>query len=315
MNITFWGVRGSLPSPLVAENVKEKIFKALTGATPDIISNEESIKRYVDSLPLSVGGTVGGNTSCVEVRHGNTEIIIDAGSGIRNLSERLLMGDFGKGKGVGHVLISHFHWDHIQGFPFFVPFYLHGNRFYIYSPRPEFSDILFRQQNPDNFPAALQNFPASIEFVTLDGRNELRIDDIRISWIKLNHPGDSYAYRLQGPDGCLVYATDSEYECLSDDEVEKYIRFFEGCDLLIFDSMYTVSAALERQGWGHSTAYTGARFALEAGAKRLALYHHEPSYDDAKLERIHEEVRKYVDEHKPGAVEILIAYEGLSVSI
>ena len=315
MNITFWGVRGSLPSPLVSAHVKEKIFKALKGASPDTISNEESIKRYVESLPLSVRGTVGGNTSCVEVRQGDTEIIIDAGSGIRNLSERLLMGDFGKGKGVGHLLISHFHWDHIQGLPFFVPLYLRGNKFYIYSPRPDFSNILCRQQNPDNFPAALQNFPASMEFIALDGRQELIIDDIKISWIKLNHPGDSYAYRLKGPHGCLVYATDSEYECLSEEEIEKYIKFFEGCDLLIFDSMYTVSAAIERKGWGHSTAHMGARFALEAGAKKLALYHHEPSYDDAKLERIQEEVRRYVNENQPGALEIFIAYEGLNISI
>ena len=315
MKVTFWGVRGSIPSPLVAEDVRAKLFAALKGVTPEDLRDDETLARYLDSLPLSIRGTVGGNTSCVEVTDGETEIIIDAGSGIRNLGRRLLSGPFGQGRGTAHLLISHFHWDHIQGLPFFHPIYIAGNRLCFYSPRRNFREILERQQNDDNFPVTLNEFRADLEFTDLDDREELVIGGIKVTCIKLNHPGDSFAYRLESPSGTLVYATDSEYESLRKDRLEEYTRFFSRCDALIFDSMFTPQAAHDRKGWGHSTALTGVRIALKAQARRLVLYHHEPNYDDAKIERISSGVKEAARACSRNGLEVVVAYEGLTLEV
>jgi phosphoribosyl 1,2-cyclic phosphodiesterase len=315
MKVTFWGVRGSIPSPLTTREIEAKIVTALKGAKPSDLQDDKSIRSYVESLPLSVRGTVGGNTSCVEVSDGSTEIIIDAGSGLRRLGEKLLLGDFGKGKGVGHILLSHFHWDHIQGIPFFVPAYIPGNRLFFYSPRRHFQKLLEKQQNFDNFPKGFNDLPADIECVELKTSGSIKIENMDLSWIKLNHPGDSYAYRLENSSGSLVYATDCEYEILCQEDIDKYVSFFSGCDILIFDSMFTPRAAEEHPGWGHSTAQMGVEIARKADIKRLILYHHEPSYDDAKLERICQSAEMKDCNNPKNKLQVIVAYEGLTLEL
>ena len=264
---------------------------------------------------MYIRGTVGGNTSCVEVSDGDTEIIIDAGSGLRNLGDRLLAGRFGRGLGTAHVLLSHFHWDHIQGIPFFIPMYILGNRFFLYSPKHEFRHVLELQQNSDNFPRSFDDMAADIRFVDLGTSKKLIIDNITIRWIKLKHPGDSYAYRLDTPAGSVVYASDSEYELLNTAEVESYIQFFSGCDILIFDSMFTVEMAEECKGWGHSTPNMGARIALCAQTKKLILFHHNPSYDDMKLEEVRKCAMELAENMNGGDLDVIVAREGLTLTL
>ncbi len=315
MKVTFWGVRGSIPSPLVAEEIRSKLFRALKGAKPSDLRDDDTISRYIESLPMSVRGTVGGNTSCVEITENDTKIIIDAGSGLRNLGQCLLLERFGAGRGTAHLLLSHFHWDHIQGLPFFSPAYIPGNRLFIYAPRHNFRTILERQQDTDNFPVALRDFRADIRFVDLNSDNAVTIGDVKVTWIKLNHPGDSYAYRLDSPNGSVVYATDCEYEVLNEDKIEEYSRFFSACDVLIFDAMFAPGVEENRRGWGHSTAVMGVKVALKAKARKLVLYHHEPNYDDVTIERICREARESTGCLRSGALEIVTAYEGLTLTV
>ena len=120
MRVKLWGVRGSIPSPLTPEEVREKIIRAITTLQPDVdLGDPEAIRAYVYGLPDLVGGTAGGNTSCVEIEAGQQTFVIDAGSGIRELGLELMEGPCGRGEGVVHLFFSHAHWDHIQGFPFF----------------------------------------------------------------------------------------------------------------------------------------------------------------------------------------------------
>ena len=167
MKVKFWGVRGSLPAPIPPPEIEEKIVQALCGASGVDLSDARSVRNYVKSLPYHQRATTGGNTSCVEVQGENTEIILDAGSGIRQLGIDLMQGPCGQGQGVIHLLISHTHWDHIMGFPFFTPAYAPGNQIIIYGRHPRIKERFQDQHHPDHFPVSLETMSADLQFVQL----------------------------------------------------------------------------------------------------------------------------------------------------
>ena len=169
MLVKFWGVRGSIPAPIDKKTISEKLTLALRGAGNVDLGDPQAIEEYVASLPLEVRGTIGGNTPCVEVNTCKHHIILDAGSGLRELGLALMQGAFGRGEGVAHMFMSHTHWDHIQGFPFFLPAYVPGNRFFIYSPKKNIEEKFTTQQiDQDMFPVRLNDMAADLTFVTMD---------------------------------------------------------------------------------------------------------------------------------------------------
>ncbi|RMF35590.1 MAG: MBL fold metallo-hydrolase, partial [Chloroflexi bacterium] len=152
MKLKLWGTRGSIPSPVTSEIITEKIIQALLQAEGINLSDPTEVHAYVETLPFPIRGTAGGDTPCVEVRSGKNLIILDAGSGLRRLGIELMKEEFGQGKGVAHIFISHTHWDHIQGFPFFRPAFVRGNRLYIYGVHNDLEGRFRGQQNPVWFP-------------------------------------------------------------------------------------------------------------------------------------------------------------------
>ena len=311
MRIKFWGVRGSIPAPLRSESIGDKIKKALMGAKGVDLDDEQAVIRYINSLPLEIRGTSGGNTPCVEVNAAGQHIIFDAGSGLRELGNHLIKGPYGRGEGTGHIFISHTHWDHIQGFPFFIPAYISGNKFSLYSPKKDIKDrFIIQQIDQDMFPMALDDMGAKLEFIHINEKG-VEFDGVKVDCVGLHHPGGSWAYRVRAEGVTLVYATDSEYQDLSHSALQPFFDFFSGADALIFDSMYTFSESFTKEGWGHSTSLVGVDMAVKTGVKRLILFHHEPNYDDVKLREILEKTIHYyslVREH--GQLEILLANEG-----
>ena len=180
MRIKLWGVRGSLPTPLAGEQIEAKIRKALSLARPGDISSGEAIDSFIRSLPLSVRSTFGGNTTSIQVTtDGGDLIIIDCGSGLRSLGSELMKGDFGQGRGAATILLSHTHWDHIQGIPFFVPFYIKGNRFNFYSAFPDLKARLDHQQVFSHFPVTFDFLQATKEFFKLEVEEELNLNDAK----------------------------------------------------------------------------------------------------------------------------------------
>ena len=316
MRINFWGVRGSIPTPLRPDSVRAKIVGALSLARDADLHDDEAIETFVESLPLDIKGTIGGNTSCLEVITEDANLILDAGSGLRELGQVLMTREFGQGNGTAHIFISHTHWDHISGFLYFYPAYVPGNKIFIYGPQDNLEQkFTLQQQDEASHPVSLEEMGADIEFVKIvDQKIDLGGTTIRCK--EMLHPGKSYSYRIEAEGKIFVYATDSEFPTLNQPAVQTYLEYFSQADALIFDAQYTFSEAVEKVGWGHSMNYRGVELAVEAGVKRLILFHHEPTYDDKKLLEIVEKTRTYYDLVRGDAdLEISLAVEGTELVI
>ena len=314
MKVKFWGVRGSIPTPYTESIVKDKITRALKLATPADIVSDEAVDRFVESLPMAIRGAYGGNSTCVQVIPDNGDfLVIDCGTGIRNLGREMMAGDFGKGKGVGSILMTHTHWDHIQGIPFFVPFYIPGNRFTIYSPYKDMKDRIDYQQVFTHFPVNLDYMLATKEFVMLEKETEFFLNEIKITNKRMRHPGGSFGYRIEENGRVFVFTSDCEFNIDEIDYIEQYADFFRDADLLVFDTQYTFEELVNKVDWGHSSASIAIDIAAQFNVKRLVLFHHDPEYSDDKLDLVLANAKSYVSmnlKRKNIDLEVDLAVEG-----
>jgi anti-anti-sigma factor len=316
MKLKFWGVRGSIPSPVSSAEIEDKLVAALAGAHHVDLGDMDAIQAYVRSLPPLIRGTVGGNTPCVSVRVGDEWIIFDAGSGIRELGLALLETEFARGQGAAHLFMSHTHWDHVQGFPFFSSLLPSGNRVNIYSPLSNLESRFRGQQVPRYFPISLDRARADLRFVQLKENAPINIAGVQVHNILQPHPGRSYGYRLNGDGASIVYATDAEYKDLGEAHTQRYVEFMQDADVLIFDAQYTFTDALQRPDWGHSSSLIGVDMALRANVKRMFLYHFDPTYSDQKVQEILDSTLSYasMDPVRPSC-KIELAVEGLELEV
>jgi phosphoribosyl 1,2-cyclic phosphodiesterase len=317
MQIRFWGTRGSLPAPLTAADIRTKIAAALRAAHGVALDTPAAIDTFIAQLPFSVSGTFGGDSSCVEISDGEGHnLICDFGSGARRYGLEML-GRHGANKPqTYHVLMSHLHWDHIMGFPFFPPAYIPGNRILIHGCHTGLEAAFRRQHGAPSFPVDFERLPAKIEFITLQPGVAADVAGYRVTPMRQRHSGDSYGYRLEKNGKCVVYSTDSEHRPEQTGELEVFARFFHGADLVIFDAMYSLAdAASVKEDWGHSSNITGVELCQMARARRLCLFHHEPAYSDVQLEAVLRETRRLEEITREGEpLEIISAHDGLVVN-
>ncbi|CAD5923280.1 MBL fold metallo-hydrolase [Planktothrix agardhii] len=273
--VHFWGVRGSIACP-----------------------GSETV-RY------------GGNTPCVEMRVGSERLIFDGGTGLRVLGQSLLA----QMPVTGHLFFSHYHWDHIQGFPFFVPAFIKINTFYIYGTiAPDGSTVQHRlndQMLHPNFPVPLQIMGADLKFVDISVGKSIKIsDDIIVETALLNHPGEAVGYRVNWRNYAAAYVSDTEH---FPDRLDENVLFLaRNADVLIYDATYTneeyYSEKTSKVGWGHSTWQEAVKVAKAANVKRLVIFHHDPLHNDDFMDKTGEQVA----EQFPNS---LIAREGLSIQL
>ncbi|MGH8481406.1 MAG: MBL fold metallo-hydrolase [Nevskiaceae bacterium] len=317
MRVRFWGTRGSLPVALVAPQVRDKLIRALTGAIGRRLETPEQIGAYVDGLDFATAGTFGGHSPCVQVDPGGDEYLVcDMGSGLRPFGHAALKQRAGR-PATYHILVSHAHWDHIMGFPFFTPAYLPGNRVRIYGCHPNLEAALRRQQDPPSFPVSLDVLRGAIEFVPLQPGLTHDIAGCRVTPKAQHHSGDSYGYRIEREGKVLVYTTDTEHKMDDRAQTEAFVEFFHEADLVIFDSMYSLAEAMSvKEDWGHSSNVIGVELCQLARARRLCLFHHEPVFGDEQLAAILEETRRFERITREGhAVDVISAYDGLDLAL
>jgi phosphoribosyl 1,2-cyclic phosphodiesterase len=285
MQVRFWGVRGSIPSP-----------------GPKTV-------RY------------GGNTPCVELTCGGETIIVDAGTGIRELGFDLMKRAAGAPI-KGSLFIGHTHWDHIQGFPFFTPLFLPTTKFQVYGMRgttKTFQDVMAGQMHSTYFPLQLKDLGSKPEFHEING--PVHAGPVKVTHHFLNHPGVTVGYRFEYDGKIVSYISDHEpYGTLnvkgefSDKEDANIARFVAGSDLLICEAQYTTDEYRMKRGWGHSTFVDVLDLARSAGVKRMALFHHDPTHDDAKLDERLVESLALISSRKL-SIECFAAKEGQVVEL
>ncbi len=287
--ITIWGARGSIPTP-----------GALT-------------TRY------------GGNTPCVAVEHGGDAgdrlVILDAGTGIRLLGQDLV--ERGNGPLRVDLLLSHTHWDHIQGIPFFAPFFNDGNEVRVWGSKQGDVDldvILRQQMHPVVFPVPLDRVAAEL-FVEHVEPGGFEIDGFRVEAMRLRHPGNTLGYRLTPVEGgaSMAYVTDNELGSGGEYEVgpgwrSELVEFLEGVEVLIHDAMYTPDDLEQHRGWGHSSYSEAVALAGDAGVGQLVLFHHRPEHDDAAMDNVVEAAQAEAEEsgHTFG---VIAATEGMQLTL
>lgn len=276
--IRFWGVRGSIPSP-----------------------GRRTVR-------------FGGNTACVEIEAGETRIVCDAGTGIRELG--LSMGRAqGSGALRAHILLSHIHWDHFMGLPFFTPLYSGRNRFVVAGPGSggmSFGRALSRAMRPPYFPVPFSAIPAGLSFRTLSEK-PFFIGDVRVEPMAVNHPGGALGWRFDFPDGAsLVHVTDNEPDSLR--RRRALVDWMRGADVLIHDAQYDPRSYKRHVGWGHSPYTFPIELAAEAGVRRLFLFHFDPQDDDARLTKVLSTSRRFARERSM-KVDVAMAREGFSFTL
>jgi phosphoribosyl 1,2-cyclic phosphodiesterase len=284
--LTFWGTRGSIPTP------------------------GPQTARY------------GGNTACISITGRNGRLtILDAGSGLRPLGSELM----GRRAGAiaADVLLSHTHWDHIQGLPFFKPLSGRGNRICVYGAAQEgvpLEEILKLQMDPMVFPVPLEAVAAKIDVRDI-GEGDVALEDFRARAFRLRHPGTTLGYRLEPVDGGrdIAYVTDNELGTggtypVSEDWRRRLVTFLNGTDTLIHDAMYSDQFIQVRAGWGHSTPRQAVELAAEAACARLILFHHEPEHDDGMIDHLLADAREHARRLAPKlVVDAAIEGEGFSL--
>lgn len=289
MFLKFWGTRGSIPVP------------------------GSSTLKY------------GGNTPCVEIltKPGRL-IILDAGSGIRELGKHLTK--YTKQNRLD-IFISHYHWDHIQGIPFFLPLFQNGNKITFYGQklgRLNIKELISRQMSPLFFPVKLQDLNASIRFKDIAPGRTYKIDDVKIQSISANHSAPTMIYKITRKGKSIVYVTDNELitglpgskDPMSDIALnnKKLIDFCRNCDYLIHDSMYDNQTVINKKGWGHSSNIALTYFSILAGVKNLVLFHFNPDYSDKKIDQLLKETKTIIKAQKSG-MKCIAAQEGKSIEL
>ncbi len=256
MRLKFWGVRGSIPTPQ-----KENL-------------------RY------------GGNTPCLEIRSdAGRLLIVDCGSGMRLLG-KALGKEFGSRPVRGHVLISHYHWDHIQGLPFFMPLYKKSNHFHFHAfhhHQASLEQALQGQMTDPYFPVDMSTMLAGREFSEIKN-SPFQLDDFTVHSRRINHPQGCLSFRIENSGKAVIYATDIEPgDPASDRSIRELAR---GADVLIYDSQYSMrEIGREKKGWGHSSWEEGVRVCQDAGVKQFILFHYDPGSDDKTVDRLQKSAR------------------------
>ncbi len=262
MVITFYGVRGSIPSP---------------GPTT---------VKY------------GGNTSCVHVELSNSQqLILDAGTGMRPLGQKLLQGHNGI-----NIILSHGHWDHIQGYPFFAPIFQPDRQINVFTSDEGGHQLLcslFEQMDGFNFPLKAEDLPSNGECIFKSVETVLFEKHIHVAKKALNHPGGGSAYRIEDEGTSCAYVTDNELDppYKLNTRYDEWVDFCSGVDVLIHDAQYTEDDMPHKHGWGHSLISQVRQLAIDAKVGTLILFHHDPDRTDAELDEIQIENERFFKQH------------------
>ena len=318
MRVRFWGTRGSIPVALTTADVRDKLTQALLQASGRTFRNYEEAHAFASTeLDPSLTHTFGGHTPCVELEvPGDEYFVCDMGSGARPFGVHVLARQSRRPATV-NIFMSHVHWDHIMGFPFFGPAYVPGTKIRIHGCHDVLEQAFRLQQSPPCFPVPWEQLGASIEFVKLEPDKPHTVAGMTVTPHLQLHGGDSFGYRFESGGKSVVYSTDSEHKLENRAESEAFASFFRGADVVIFDAMYALAEAISvKADWGHSSNIVGVELCQMAHARHLVLFHHEPANNDATLEGLLKEARRFEELTRGShALKVSASYDGMEIDL
>lgn len=320
LHVKFWGTRGSIPRPQTAAQIHHRIRAVLNAAGPEDIETPADVDAFINGGCRGALPTIyGGNTACVQIHEeGGPSLLLDLGSGARDYAAHVMRTAGPVSKTPYHVLMSHFHWDHIMGFPFFTPAYVPGNVINIYSCHDNVEEAFARQHGAPSFPVPFDALAAEIRFHVIPPDEQVDINGFSVTPHELNHAGRAYGFRVERAGRAVVYASDAEHkpETISDDY--PYVEWIRGADVLIFDAQYSLAESTSvKEDWGHSSNVVGVELGLMGDVKHLLFFHHEPLNDDERLDQIVQEARRIEEIMRRNKARLRIsgAWDGLDMKI
>lgn len=324
LTIKFWGVRGSIPSTLTPGDWSSHIDSLVRNFFAAGYRQANDITKFLASMEVPNVGGFGSATTCVEVRSAKGQIIIDGGSGIQILSEKIMSGTYGRAKGPFHIFMTHFHWDHVIGLPFFAPHFMPGVQIHYYGVQPDLEKLIRGIFCKPYFPVSFEALASKIHFHVLEPRQAFQLDDITVTPYKLDHPDPCWGYKIQSNGKTYSHCVDTEGTRVSREEMAEDIALYQGVDLMYFDAQYTFPELAEKANWGHSAAQIGIDLAFREGIKQILFGHHDPGANINQIHDIKRQTMEYFNwrlEHAKESNESLpevkwdFAYDGLETKI
>lgn len=309
MQVEFFGCRGSIPAPLTFPKLKNIISHLYTEASANNVDPED-IESFLDAQQQSNPYFFGGNTSSNLIQDGEKQLILEAGSGLREMAGRFMQ----EGRKEFHILMGHFHWDHIQGLPFFVPAFIPGNTIHIYSVQPYAEEVFKKQMSSPTFPVDFSMLGAEFVFHQLKEGEESEINGFTVNTLQMHHPDGCWGYRADRNGKRICYLADTEITNADSQTIKSYGNFVGDADIVIADSQYSFVEYFQKQHWGHSNITTFIDIFKQSQVKKLVMFHHDPMADFKAINKSLQVAKRY-QELTAGEsnFEICTAREGLVI--
>lgn len=324
MTIKFWGVRGSLPTSPSPAEWNEHILRLMHEANTHRVQSHQAIQEFLQNLGVSKVGGFGTATTCVEVTSHQGSLIIDGGSGIKHLSDKLMSGATGRVKGRYNIFMTHFHWDHVIGLPFFAPHFIPGCEIHYYGVQAEMEEMIRGVFRKPYFPVPFEQLKAKIFFHKVEPRKPFLIGDISCTPYQLDHPDECWGLKMECSGSTYSHCVDTEGTRVSAEELKEDLPLYQNVDLLFFDAQYALSSLADKVNWGHSAAQVGLEIAIREKIPQVLFSHHDPSSRTDDILELSNQTKQFYEskmelEHDKGSerfdVKWAFAHEGLEVKI
>jgi phosphoribosyl 1,2-cyclic phosphodiesterase len=324
LTVKFWGVRGSLPSSLSPQGWASHIEQVVRDFASGSNKNSSDVTKFMSSQDVTNLGGYGTGTTCVEIKSLKTQLIIDGGTSIRSLSEKIMSGTYVPVKGPFHIYMTHFHWDHVMGLPFFTPHFISGTQIHYYGVQKDIEALIRGIFRKPYFPVPFEQLAAKIHFHILEPRKPLQINDMTITPFLLDHPDPCWGVKVESQGKSYSHCVDTEGTRVSRDELGDDLKLYQNTDVMYFDAQYTFPELAEKANWGHSAAQIGLDLAFREGIKKVLFAHHDPGATIQQVLDIKRQTNEYYQwridhakecNEKIPEIDWDFAYEGLEIKI
>jgi phosphoribosyl 1,2-cyclic phosphodiesterase len=293
MKIKLWGIRGTMPSSpsphIWASDFRRLFYQFFTQG----YSQLREVDIFLGQQKVTHVGGYGVATTCVEVTTPKGQLIIDAGSGIKNLGDRMMAGPCGKGQGRVHIYLGHFHWDHIIGLPFFTPIFIPGNEIHFYAVQEDLEKTIKMIFKKPFFPVAFEHLPSKFFFHKLKERENLIIENMQITPYSLDHTDPCWGLRVEYENRVYSHCSDTEGTRLTREQLGPDLALYHNADLLYYDAQLNLKQTSEFAGHGHSASQIGIDIAMRENIKRIVFAHHDIDSTTSDIQKLEIETQEY----------------------